>query len=484
MYMDSRNLLEKKTPSDTPELTQHNEEHRQDKAPHKTHPWRRVIIVLILAVFCFAGIIGYKAYSVGSTILVQDEGTTLFDQIKTLISAPDKSLKGEDDGRVNILLLGFGGKGHQGAYLTDTMIVASLKPATKEVAMISVPRDLFVDIPGYGYRKINNAFAFGETEGVDGGGESLAQATVQSVLGIPIHYYAWVDFTGFEKILDDVDGITVNVDQSFVDYSYPTLDYGYQTVKFTEGNQTMDGETALKYVRSRHGTNGEGSDFARSKRQQKVILAVKEKFSGLGTLTNPSKINAVLNDLATHMKTNLQLWEISKIAKLYNDVSQEQIVTKVLDNGSDGLLVSDHTQDGAYILRPKAGWEDFSDIQYTAQNIFEVTALAREEATIAVFNGTGQEGLATSTANDLESLDYTIKKVGNTSAQVSTTIYDLSGGTKPKSVAALQEKIGGTVQTTPPASIEALIATEPPVDIVIVLGSDFLNERAQGGPVT
>jgi len=82
-----------------------------------------------------------------------------------------------------------------------------------------------------------------------------------------------------------------------VDYTYPTLDYGYQTVRFTEGDQTMDGDTALKYVRSRHGTNGEGSDFARSKRQQKVILAVKEKLSGFGTLANPSKVNAVLNDL-------------------------------------------------------------------------------------------------------------------------------------------------------------------------------------------
>jgi len=484
MSMDSRNLLEKKTPSDTPELKQHNEEHRQEKAPHKAHPWRRVIIVLILAVFGFAGIIGYKAYSVGSNILAQDSNTTLFEQIKTLISAPDKALKGEDDGRVNILLLGFGGEGHQGAYLTDTMIVASLKLETKEVAMISVPRDLFVDIPGYGYRKINNAFAFGQSEEVDNGGESLAQATVQSVLGIPIHYYAWVDFTGFEKILDDVGGITVTVDQSFVDYSYPTLDYGYQTVRFTEGEQTMDGDMALKYVRSRHGTNGEGSDFARSKRQQKVILAVKEKLSALGTLTNPSKINAVLNDVATHMKTNLQLWEIAKIAKAYDDISQEQIATKVLDNGTDGLLVSDHTQDGAYILRPKAGWEDFSEIQYTAQNIFEVTALAREEATIAIFNGTGEEGLATTTANDLESLDYTVEKIGNASAQVSTIIYDLSQGAKPKSVAALQEKIGGTVQTTPPTSISSLIETEKPVDIVIVLGSDFLKEEAQGGPVT
>lgn len=482
--MNPRDLLQKKKPSDTPEPIQHTEEEHHQEKPRKAHPWRRMIIVLILAVFAFAGILGYKAYSVGSRIIAQDEGTSFFDQIRSLVSAPDKPLKGEDDGRINILLMGFGGSGHQGAYLTDTMIVASLKPDTKEIAMISVPRDLFTEIPGYGYRKINNAFAFGRAEGVDGGGESLAQATVQSTLGIPIHYYAWVDFTGFEQIIDDIGGVTVHVDQSFVDYSYPTLDYGYQTVRFTEGDQTMDGETALKYVRSRHGTNGEGSDFARAKRQQKVILAVKEKLSGFGTLANPSKVNAVLNDLSTHMKTNMQLWELMKVAKLYDGVSQDQIANKVLDNGSDGLLVADHTQDGAYILRPKAGWDDFSVIQYTTQNIFEITAIARENAKIAVYNGTGQEGLARSTANDLESLDYTVEQVGNATTQVTTTIYDLSLGTKPKSIAALQEKIGGVVKTTLPTTLQSLYDPEDPVDVIIILGSDFEEQNTQGGPVT
>jgi len=483
--MQHRNLLKKKTPSDTPEPTQHNDEHRQE-VPYKrkAHPWRRVIIVLILAVFAFAGVLGYKAYTVGSRIFAQQDGGTFFDQIKGLISAPDKPLKGEDDGRINILLLGFGGSGHQGAYLTDTMMVVSLKPATNEVAIVSIPRDMFVNIPNYGYRKINNAFAFGTANDGYAAGASLAEATVQGTLGIPIHYYAWLDFTGFEKIIDDVGGVDVHVDNSFVDYSYPTLDYGYQTVRFTEGDQTMDGKTALKYVRSRHGTNGEGSDFARSKRQQKVILAIKNKLTGFGTLANPSKVNAVLNDLSTHMHTDMQLWEIMKVAKLYDGVTQDQIVTKVLDNGADGLLVADHTQDGAYILRPKSGWEDFSAIQYAVQNIFETSAIARENATIAVYNGTGTEGLARTTANNLKSLDYDVETIGNASAQLTTIIYDLTGGNKPKSVEALQEKIGGTVKTILPPSIQTLLDPENPVDILIILGSDFTEQNTQGGPVT
>src|SRR5690606_10225583 len=140
---------------------------------------------------------------------------------------------------------------------------------------------------------------------------------------------------------------------------------------------------------------------ARSKRQQKVILAVKEKLSSLGTLANPSKINAVIDDVASHMKTNFQLWELLKLAKMYDGVDQTHIATKVLDTTEEGLLVSDRTQDGAYILRPKLGWDDFSEIQFTAQNIFNVTAVAKENAKIAVFNGTTQEGLARTTADEL-----------------------------------------------------------------------------------
>jgi len=184
------------------------------------------------------------------------------------------------------------------------------------------------------------------------------------------------------------------------------------------------------------------------------------------------------------MKTNMQLWELMKVAKLYDGISQNQIANKVLDNGADGLLISDHTQDGAYILRPKAGWDDFSALQYTAQNIFEITTIARENAKIAVYNGTGQEGLARSTANDLESLDYTIEEVGNATIQVTTTIYDLSVGTKPKSVAALQEKIGGVIKTTLPITLQTLLDPENPVDVLIILGSDFEQQNTQGGPVT
>lgn len=484
--MSPLDLLKKKTDlgaSDAQSHIKEEEPQQIPKANKKSHPWRRVIVVFVLALLVFAGGFGYKVYTVGTAISQPDQELSFFEQIQSLIRPPDRPLKGEDQGRINILLLGFGGSGHQGAYLTDTIIVASLNPKTSEVAMLSVPRDLFVDIPGYGYRKINNAFAFGHVTDHPNGGEELAQATIQNVLGIPIHYYAWIDFSGFEEIVDDIGGVDVNVQNSFVDYSYPTSNYGYQTIRFEEGMQEMDGETALEFVRSRKGTNGEGSDFARSKRQQQVLLAVKEKLTGFGTLANPSKVSAVLDDLGGHIKTNLQIWEILKLANTFQNVTSDTLYTRVLDNSPNGLLVSGHTQDGAYILRPKLGWEDFSGIQYLAENIFSIEALEQENASIAIFNGTTETGLARETADSLEAHNYTVTQIGAASTHIKTIVYDLSAGTTPLTRKAVEEEFGANIQTIVPDSVRELITTEQP-DFIIILGEDFLPQDITGGPVT
>jgi len=479
--MAPTDLLKAKTPVEQ-KNNQPSEPAKELRPAQRSHPWRRIIIVAVLAILVFAGLLGYRVYRIGTAITAPTTDMSFYQQIKSLIVPSERPLRGEEEGRINVLLLGFGGAGHQGAYLSDTIIVASLNPQTKEVALMSIPRDLYVEIPGYGYRKINNAFAFGHMEkDVTDGGEALAQATVQQVLGIPIHYYAWLDFSGFEKIVDDIGGIDVTIDQSFVDYTYPTLDYGYQTVRFTEGQQTMDGDTALKYVRSRHGTNGEGSDFARSKRQQKVIMAVKEKLLSFGTLTNPTRISSVLDDLTSHTKTNFQIWEISKVAKMFEAISGDKISSHVIDNSKDGLLVSKHTEDGAYILSPKSG--NFSEIQYFAQNIFNLSSIQKENAEIAVLNGTKTTGLGRSTADDLEALQYTVTKVDSTANQPATVIYDLSNGANPETAAALKDKFRSRVETQLPQSLQKLFTSETLPDIIIVLGEDMVPAKPTGGSV-
>src|SRR3989338_5017821 len=278
---------------------------------------------------------------------------SLWDQIKHLIGSSDKGLSGENEDRINILLLGMGGENHEGPYLTDTMMVASFKPSTKQVALISIPRDLSVPIPGFDWRKINHANALCEVNNPGQGGE-LAVKVVSQILNLPIHYYVRIDFTGFEKIIDDLGGITVEVENTLDDPFYPvkgketaTTTERYEHLYIKEGKKHMNGELALKYVRSRLARGIEGSDFARSKRQQAVLLAVKEKGFSFSTLVNPYRISNIMDTLSQHLATNLKVWEIIRFFNLAKDVAEDNIFHRVFDDNPDGLLYSTFTEDGA-----------------------------------------------------------------------------------------------------------------------------------------
>ncbi|MFZ5845535.1 MAG: LCP family protein, partial [Patescibacteria group bacterium] len=190
------------------------------------------------------------------------------------------------DGRTNVLVLGIAGGTHEGADLTDTMMVLSLAKEPKKLVLISIPRDIWSDTLK---DKINSAYHYGN-EKKPGGGMILAKAIVEDVVGIPIHYGLLIDFSGFKELIDLVGGVKVKVSRSFTDPNFPIsgrendpcqgdpkLACRYETVQFTAGEELMAGERALKYVRSRHAEGEEGSDFARSRRQQEVFVALKDK---------------------------------------------------------------------------------------------------------------------------------------------------------------------------------------------------------------
>ncbi len=175
-------------------------------------------IFLILLLF-IVGVISYFAYKIYTAPESVVEGG-IFTQIKHLITSSDKKLLGENSDRINILLLGVGGENHEGPYLTDTMMLASIQPSTKQVALLSIPRDLLVDIPGIGEDKINAAYAYARAK--DPSTAAIAvRAIVENIFNMPIHYYAAIDFAGFEKIIDDIDGITINVENTLDDPFYP-----------------------------------------------------------------------------------------------------------------------------------------------------------------------------------------------------------------------------------------------------------------------
>jgi polyisoprenyl-teichoic acid--peptidoglycan teichoic acid transferase len=424
--------------------------------------------------------------------------------LKRLMVANDKPVAGQEDDRINILLLGIGGAGHEGPELTDTIIFGSFKPSEKSVGLISVPRDLNVKIPGYGYRKINNVNAFAESA-ESGSGLAATSGVIEEILGQPVQYSIKVDFGGFEDIINNLGGIDVYVERSFTDNTYP-LDDGLgsiEAISFTEGWTHMDGATALKFARSRHGTGGEGSDFARAARQQKVLLAVKDKALSLGVLLNPAKLNRIIGTIQDNVSTNLTLWEMIRFAKYIPDISSENIAMHVLDNRS-GLLY-DANINGAYVLLPYQ--EDWSELHALAQDIFSktpndpsVTLTEQPQAInsglnvrVEIQNGTSITGLASRTAQLLESSGFIIDSVGNADnrEQPKTIIYDLTDGQKDDELAALKDYLSAEVymstkgylaaeavipdEVLPTTPGKDLVTSSGNIDFLIILGQDSTN---------
>lgn len=393
----------------------------------------------------------------------------------------DRALAGESDDRINILLLGIGGENHNGGQLSDTNIVASIKPSTRQIALISIPRDLVVPIEGVGWRKINEVNAFGEQE-QPGTGPAKAVSVVEKILNISIPYYVRVDFQAFSDIVDTLGGITVNVERSFTDYTYPTRDYKYQTVSFTSGSTVMDGDRALKFVRSRHsGMNNEGSDFARSKRQQKVLAAIKDKIFSTDFLLNPKKISPLLSSLNQNVATNISPWQGIKLLTIARETSEQSIVRLTFDDSPDNYLVPDWPAGGAYTLKPKDGM--FEGMQQAVAGIFEAPAIVSEKEsitseslTILIRNGTSITGLATRYANLLSEKGFRVIGYSNAQSrdQAQTTLYQTGSSEKTKSLTALETLLGTEARTTGWNPKD--LGTSSP-NFLIVLGSDAATRQ-------
>jgi LCP family protein required for cell wall assembly len=226
--------------------------------------------------------------------------------------------------RVNFLLLGTDHRdGETDVPRSDTIIVLTLDPESKTAGILSLPRDLWVTIPGYGNERINAAFELGEQE-KPGGGPDLARKTVEQLIGVPIHHYALIGFTGFEKLVDQMGGVMIDVERPIKDNEYPDQNYSMRRLYFQPGLQRMDGFTALTYVRTRHAD----SDYGRARRQQQFLLALRKQTLQLNLIP---KIPTLLNSLSDAVKTDLRPQDVVGLARTAKDIDPSKITNRVVD---------------------------------------------------------------------------------------------------------------------------------------------------------
>lgn len=443
-----------------------------------------VLLILLLGAWTVSAFTGEEApedpLAYNPVTLEPKTPDGFFSRIRQIVFTKEVALEGEEDDRINVLILGMGGAGHDGPYLTDTIMIASVKPSTEQIGLISIPRDMAVDIPGKGIYKINHANAFGEDKKSNWGG-AFATEVVEKNFDIDIPYYVRVDFKAFSEIIDEIGGIKVNVERAFEDQTYPTEDGGYQTVTFQRGIQTMNGDTALKYARSRHGNNGEGSDFARAKRQQKMLLALRQKMMSFETVANPVRIHNIMEALDTHITTNMVFSDMIALLKLVRNFQSDKIASLVLDSSPQGYLTEGYTTEGAFILKPKNG--TYEDIELAVANVFEQPGEAKRDdtprqeapklspAVIEVQNGTWAAGLAARMKHRLEEHNIMVTTVGNTNERPQTLsgIYVISTKQVADVTTALQSELHIPIRQTPPAGVTHASST----DILVILGEDM-----------
>ena len=297
------------------------------------HLW--VVRAALLAVALIAI---YLLFTLLGTVVKKTDIGFYFRIARDFIFTPQEKIESISD-RTNILILGKGGVGHEAPDLTDTIIFASLKHQTPSISLISLSRDIW--IPEL-RAKLNSTYYWGNQK-QEKGGLILAKATVEKIVGEHVHYGVVIDFSGFKNIIDTLDGIEVEVENSFIDKRYPILGREnddcegrdpeflcrYETIEFKKGNQMMDGETALKFARSRNAEGDEGTDFARAKRQQKVIASIRNRALSREIVMNPKRVVRVIRSVRESIETDIDPSALAILARRILD-ARDNVSSKVL----------------------------------------------------------------------------------------------------------------------------------------------------------
>lgn len=455
--------------------------------------WTVVVVCILGIVFLASIAIAYKFYSTSQKVIDGKQPSSFMQSVKDIVSSDRKALRGEQYGRINVLLVGLAGKNYPGANLTDSIIVASINPKTYQTALLSIPRDLYVPIPDTNSStKINALYARSQDKDASGksGIDDLKYA-ISDITGQPIDYYIALDFDGFKQIINELGGIKVQVPKDLHDERYPGPNYSYEIFDIKQGLYTLDGDIALKFARTRHDEDG---DFGRAYRQQLILESARSKAFSLETILNIPELSHLLDTLGEHLRTDIPLNELNSFVDLIKKIDTHTTVNKVLDAGKpDSVMAVSHVSLGgvrAFILIPRTG--NYDEIQDISKNIFDLELINRkkaavklENASVSIVNESGVKNFDGKLKNLLEKFDYQAEiakpvevkplryrqSVSTTASD--TTVYDLTGGIKPFSLEDLSKKLGAKISIYLPDSLSAQCQG---ADFCLVAGSDLTDK--------
>ena len=448
--------------------------------PLRVWPSGRAAMAVIAGVaLLFAGLAVFRVWSAIHAIAPRAQPADLITLVHAQADEPGSlGWKIKHDQRINILLLGYGGPGHDGAYLTDSIMMLSIRPGTHEATMVSLPRDLWVKIPALPNNrvmmgKLNSAYAIGtdrrnypnvrsDWKTATGGGD-LAAATVSQVIGQRIDYWVGVDFRAFRDVVDALGGVQLNVPTALDDRRYPRGEStGMMHVHFDSGWQQFDGERALEYARSREST----SDFDRSRRQQLIMLAVRQRVFSLNAIP---RLLSLLGALQDNVRTNLRPAQMRQLADLAGQFKDEDIRRIAIDTSN--FLRSGYNSSGQYVLQPLDPTYDALHRYLAAAPVDRALLAAR--VPFQLQDGSGRYWLpygigtpASIMASLLQAQGLNARPGPATRLRVAQTqILDGSGGSAAATVAWLQSYFGGVV-------VPAAAPASGP-SVTVLLGSDF-----------
>jgi LCP family protein required for cell wall assembly len=427
----------------------------------KKRSWRKLVLkssgLLVAMVLVGTGFMFWRGYSQMNKVF---RGTSTVAALSEEAVDPNM-LKGEGNGRVNILLLGVGGEGHKGADLTDTILVLSVDPVNNTAAFLSVPRDLWVKMPvNYfgAYQKINAAYSsakYKETgkldqsnknaEAVQAGFKATDQV-LNEVLGIDIHYHMLVNFKAFQQAIDTVGGVTIDVKEQLYD---PTMAWenNRNPVLAPVGVQSMDGKKALMYTRSR----ATSSDFARSERQRQILLGLKDRVLSAGTLSNPTKIDGLMGAFGDNVYSDLSTQGAVRLYAIMKKINDSKVASIGLAEAPHKFVTTDRVGNVS-VVRPTAGFNVYGPIQNFVRSQLVDGYILKEKSPITVLAPT--VALAETRAAELKPYGYNVTATAaGASAGQATVLVDLSGGKDKYTLHYLEGRYGVKATTKLPAGV-------------------------------